>query len=76
MIFNMYFSPPFDCVLILVMVISIGLGLQKGKFLHYSKSDAMIQLMQTIKTTVDPNGIMNPYKYLPEKWSYYSDYVA
>lgn len=36
----------------------------------------MIQLMQTIKKTVDPNGIMNPYKYLPEKWSYYSDYVA
>jgi FAD/FMN-containing dehydrogenase len=54
------------CVLILVIFISIGLGLQKGKFLHYSKSDAMIQLMQTIKTTVDPNGIMNPYKYLPE----------
>ncbi|KAI8579232.1 hypothetical protein K450DRAFT_243410 [Umbelopsis ramanniana AG] len=43
-----------------------GLGLQKGKFLHYSKSDAMIQLMQTIKKTIDPNAIMNPYKYLPQ----------
>jgi len=43
-----------------------GLGLQKGKFLHYSKSDAMIQLMQTVKKTIDPNGIMNPYKYLPD----------
>ncbi|KAJ2959981.1 hypothetical protein NQZ79_g4576 [Umbelopsis isabellina] len=42
-----------------------GLGLQKGNFLHYSKPSAMINLMKTVKQTIDPKGIMNPYKYLP-----------
>ncbi|KAM3584532.1 D-lactate ferricytochrome c oxidoreductase [Umbelopsis sp. WA50703] len=42
-----------------------GLGLQKGNFLHYSKPSAMIKLMKTVKQTIDPKGIMNPYKYLP-----------
>jgi FAD/FMN-containing dehydrogenase len=26
----------------------------------------MIKVMQTVKKTLDPKGIMNPYKYLPE----------
>jgi len=42
-----------------------GLGICKNNFLHYSKSDTMIHLMKTIKQLVDPNGIMNPYKFLP-----------
>ncbi|RUS23105.1 hypothetical protein BC937DRAFT_92319 [Endogone sp. FLAS-F59071] len=42
-----------------------GLGVSKNKFLHYSKSGPMIHLMKTIKQLVDPNGIMNPYKFLP-----------
>ncbi|KAG0254122.1 hypothetical protein BG011_005943 [Mortierella polycephala] len=43
-----------------------GLGLFKSPHLHYSKSPSMIQLMKRVKTMMDPNGIMNPYKYLPE----------
>ncbi|KAG0293495.1 hypothetical protein BGZ98_002150, partial [Dissophora globulifera] len=44
-----------------------GLGVQKNNRLHYSKSPSMIQLMRKIKHLIDPNGIMNPYKYLPDK---------
>ncbi|ORZ35810.1 hypothetical protein BCR44DRAFT_118124 [Catenaria anguillulae PL171] len=43
-----------------------GLGLMKPKHLHYSKTKQAIDLMQQIKKVVDPKGIMNPYKYLPE----------
>ncbi|ORZ04051.1 hypothetical protein BCR41DRAFT_363096 [Lobosporangium transversale] len=42
-----------------------GLGLSKNNHLHYSKSPSMIQLMRRFKQLIDPNGIMNPYKYLP-----------
>ena len=42
-----------------------GIGQQKTSFLEYSKSKAMIDYMQRIKTVFDPNGIMNPYKVLP-----------
>ncbi|KAG0201365.1 hypothetical protein BGX28_005790 [Mortierella sp. GBA30] len=44
-----------------------GLGVFKSPYLHYSKSPSMIQLMRRVKEMMDPNGIMNPYKYLPEK---------
>ncbi|KAG0082726.1 hypothetical protein BGZ92_011452 [Podila epicladia] len=43
-----------------------GLGLMKASHLHYSKSPSMIGLMKRIKQLIDPNGIMNPYKYLPK----------
>jgi D-2-hydroxyglutarate dehydrogenase len=43
-----------------------GIGLQKPDFLHYSKSESMIQTMATIKAALDPNHILNPYKMLPE----------
>lgn len=39
-----------------------GVGLQKSKYLNYSKSDDMIRIMQQIKGVFDPKGIMNPYK--------------
>ncbi|KAG0358270.1 hypothetical protein BG005_002552 [Podila minutissima] len=42
-----------------------GLGLMKASHLHYSKSPSMIGLMKRFKQLIDPNGIMNPYKYLP-----------
>ncbi|KAI9315648.1 hypothetical protein BX666DRAFT_2048524 [Dichotomocladium elegans] len=42
-----------------------GLGVAKNEFLGYSKSPVMIQLMKTMKKMLDPNGILNPYKYLP-----------
>ncbi|MDI1485788.1 MAG: D-lactate ferricytochrome c oxidoreductase [Ramalina farinacea] len=41
-----------------------GLGLAKKAYVGYSRSDTMIRLMQQIKTLYDPNGIMNPYKYI------------
>lgn len=43
-----------------------GIGQQKPDFLHYSKSEAMIKTMQTVKAALDPNHILNPYKMLPE----------
>ncbi|KAG0306185.1 hypothetical protein BGZ98_002843 [Dissophora globulifera] len=42
-----------------------GLGLFKAPHVHYSKSPSMLALMRRIKDMLDPNGIMNPYKYLP-----------
>jgi len=41
-----------------------GLGLAKKPFIGYSRSDTMIDLMGQIKKLYDPNGIMNPYKYI------------
>jgi (R)-2-hydroxyglutarate---pyruvate transhydrogenase len=41
-----------------------GVGLQKTKYLSYSKSPEMIKAMRAIKTAFDPKGIMNPYKVL------------
>ncbi|RKF74513.1 putative D-lactate dehydrogenase, mitochondrial [Golovinomyces cichoracearum] len=41
-----------------------GLGLAKRKYIQYSRSSTMIRLMKQIKNLYDPNGIMNPYKYI------------
>ncbi|KAF2816562.1 uncharacterized protein BDZ99DRAFT_376278 [Mytilinidion resinicola] len=41
-----------------------GLGIQKKPYIGYSRSDTMVKLMKQIKDLYDPNGIMNPYKYL------------
>lgn len=37
----------------------------KANYLKYSKSSSMISIMKQIKQSIDPNGIMNPYKFLP-----------
>jgi FAD/FMN-containing dehydrogenase len=42
-----------------------GLGLMKAPYVGYSKSAAMLDAMRKIKHVFDPNGIMNPYKFLP-----------
>ncbi|CAG8468071.1 9692_t:CDS:10 [Ambispora leptoticha] len=42
-----------------------GLGLMKPNYIGYSKSPQMINLMKTFKQSLDPLGIMNPYKLLP-----------
>lgn len=42
-----------------------GLGVMKGSHMHYSKSPEMIAVFRNIKRLFDPNGIMNPYKFLP-----------
>ncbi|KAG8416580.1 D-lactate ferricytochrome c oxidoreductase [Metarhizium acridum] len=41
-----------------------GLGLAKKNYIGYSRNETMIGLMKQIKTLYDPNGIMNPYKYI------------
>ncbi|KAL5117469.1 D-lactate ferricytochrome c oxidoreductase [Pleosporales sp. CAS-2024a] len=41
-----------------------GLGVTKKPYVGYSKSETMIRLMKQIKDLYDPNGIMNPYKYI------------
>ena len=42
-----------------------GLGQMKRSAIGYSKSDVAIDVMRSIKNTIDPNGICNPYKVLP-----------
>lgn len=41
-----------------------GLGFQKKNYIGYSKSDIEIKMIKEIKNHYDPNGIMNPYKYV------------
>ena len=41
-----------------------GLGLMKAKHIGYSKSADMIDMMKQVKQMFDPNGILNPYKYI------------
>jgi FAD/FMN-containing dehydrogenase len=42
-----------------------GIGSLKIPFLHFSRSEAEIALMRTIKHAMDPKGILNPGKVLP-----------
>lgn len=41
-----------------------GLGFQKKNYIKYSKSDVEIKMMKELKNHYDPNGILNPYKYI------------
>ncbi|EJT78628.1 D-lactate dehydrogenase 2 [Gaeumannomyces tritici R3-111a-1] len=41
-----------------------GLGLAKKKYIGYSRDGVMVGLMKQVKQLYDPNGIMNPYKYI------------
>ncbi|EZF33344.1 D-lactate dehydrogenase [Trichophyton mentagrophytes] len=41
-----------------------GLGIAKKEYIGYSKNDSMVKLMRQLKNLYDPNGIMNPYKYI------------
>ncbi|ODV96865.1 hypothetical protein PACTADRAFT_39489 [Pachysolen tannophilus NRRL Y-2460] len=41
-----------------------GLGFQKKNYIHYSKSDQEIKMIKDLKNHYDPNGILNPYKYV------------
>jgi FAD/FMN-containing dehydrogenase len=42
-----------------------GIGLLKRAHLHYSRSPQELALLRTLKTTLDPHGILNPGKVLP-----------
>lgn len=44
-----------------------GLGLKKRNYIHYSKPSQAVALMGDIKAMLDPKGILNPYKTLPDK---------
>lgn len=44
-----------------------GLGQMKPQHIHFSKSNVAVDIMRQIKTTLDPNAILNPYKVLPPK---------
>eukprot|EP00798_Chlamydomonas_sp_ICE-L_P023699 gene23699-9240_t len=44
-----------------------GIGLMKPGALHYSKPKEAIGVMQGIKSLLDPNAVLNPYKVLPGK---------
>ncbi|GME84226.1 unnamed protein product [Ambrosiozyma monospora] len=41
-----------------------GLGFQKKNYVGYTKSDVEIKLIKDLKNHYDPNGILNPYKYI------------
>ncbi|KAI0480315.1 D-lactate dehydrogenase 2 mitochondrial precursor [Xylariaceae sp. FL0804] len=41
-----------------------GLGIAKKNYIGHSRSETMINMMKQIKKLYDPNGIMNPYKYV------------
>ncbi|CAL8284211.1 unnamed protein product [Lota lota] len=43
-----------------------GLGLKKRNYIYYSKPRPAVALMGSIKTLLDPKGILNPYKTLPD----------
>jgi FAD/FMN-containing dehydrogenase len=43
-----------------------GIGFHKTKYLKYSKSPEAIALMKDLKSFLDPQGILNPYKVLPQ----------
>lgn len=45
-----------------------GIGFRKPHYMHYSKDGSAIQLMRDLKNLMDPNGILNPYKVLPDEF--------
>jgi D-2-hydroxyglutarate dehydrogenase len=47
--------------------VSAGLGQQKARAIGYSKTLAAVSVMRRLKRELDPNGILNPYKVLPEE---------
>ena len=43
-----------------------GIGTKKRDFIYYSKSFESIRIMKQIKSQMDPNLILNPYKVIPQ----------
>lgn len=46
-----------------------GIGYKKKNYLHFNKSSDEIRIMKDLKRMMDPKGILNPYKVLPDKIS-------
>ncbi|XP_037041419.1 D-2-hydroxyglutarate dehydrogenase, mitochondrial isoform X2 [Bradysia coprophila] len=45
-----------------------GIGFLKTNYLKYSKKSECFDVMKEVKRLMDPNGILNPYKVLPERF--------
>ena len=45
-----------------------GVGALKRNVLHLSQSEPALQLMGSIKRSLDPAGILNPHKVLPDAY--------
>ena len=43
-----------------------GLGLKKRDYIYYSKTSESVGVMKELKRMLDPKGILNPYKTLPQ----------
>ncbi|KAI9486136.1 MAG: hypothetical protein EXX96DRAFT_31813 [Benjaminiella poitrasii] len=43
-----------------------GVGVSKVNYMNRAKSTVQLELMRTIKNALDPHGIMNPYKVIPD----------
>jgi D-2-hydroxyglutarate dehydrogenase len=46
-----------------------GLGQMKSHCIGYTKASSAVSMMNLVKKTLDPNGILNPYKVLPSRVS-------
>ncbi|KAG0749874.1 hypothetical protein G6F57_011375 [Rhizopus arrhizus] len=44
-----------------------GIGISKVHYMKKAKTDAQLRIMKTLKEALDPKGIMNPYKIIPEQ---------
>ena len=45
----------------------LGCGFRYRNFNHYSKSLIELNLMRSVKSLIDPKGILNPYKVIPDQ---------
>ena len=45
-----------------------GLGQQKNKYLTMVHDEGKLESMRAIKQLFDPNGILNPFKFLPSTY--------
>ena len=44
-----------------------GIGVLKRGYLHYSRTEEEVALMQRLKTALDPKGILNPRRVIPNQ---------
>lgn len=45
-----------------------GIGFLKTNYLKFSKKADCLDVMRDIKSLMDPNGVLNPYKVLPQRY--------